>query len=67
MLLIVFLTALGVGGITMLGSLAGYCCRGATKRFSGEAVMSFAAVFTAFKPLPECFEICHSHRPPYPE
>ena len=43
MLLIVFLTALGVGGTTMLGSLAGYCCRGATKRFSGEAVMSFAA------------------------
>lgn len=41
--LIVLLTALGVGGATMLGALGGYCCRGAADRLGGEAVMSFAA------------------------
>ena len=41
--LIVFLTALGVGGATMLGAVGGYCCRGAGSRLGGEAVMSFAA------------------------
>lgn len=41
--LIVLLTALGVGGSTMLGALAGYGCRNTVSRFSGEIVMSFAA------------------------
>lgn len=43
MLLIVFLTALGVGGATMLGAAAGYFCRGAAAKLSGEVIMSFAA------------------------
>ena len=43
MFLIVLLTALGVGGATMLGALGGYCCRGAASRLGGETVMSFAA------------------------
>ena len=43
MFLIVLLTALGVGGATMLGALGGYCCRGAAGRLGGETVMSFAA------------------------
>ena len=43
MFLIVLLTALGVGGATMLGALGGYCCRSAASRLGGETVMSFAA------------------------
>ena len=43
MFVLVLLTALGVGGATMLGALGGYCCRGAADRLGGEAVMSFAA------------------------
>ena len=43
MFVLVLLTALGVGGATMLGALGGYCCRGAASRLGGEAVMSFAA------------------------
>ena len=43
MFLIVFLTALGVGGTTMLGAVGGYCFRGAAKRAGDGAVLSFAA------------------------
>ena len=42
MFLIVFLTALGVGGATMLGAVGGYCFRGAARLAGGEAVLSFA-------------------------
>lgn len=43
MLTIVLLTALGVGGATMLGALAGYLFRGMTARISPQLVMAFAA------------------------
>ena len=43
MFLIVFLTALGVGGTTMLGAVGGYCFRGAAKRAGDGAVLSFAS------------------------
>ena len=43
MFLIVFLTALGVGGATMLGAVGGYCFRGAAQRAGSETVLSFAA------------------------
>ena len=43
MLLIVFLTALAVGGATMLGAVGGYCFRSAAQRAGGETVLSFAA------------------------
>lgn len=43
MFLIVFLTALGVGGTTMLGAVGGYCFRGAAQRAGSETVLSFAA------------------------
>lgn len=43
MFLIVFLTALGVGGTTMLGAVGGYCFRGVAHRAGGSAVLSFAA------------------------
>lgn len=43
MLPLVFLTALAVGGATMLGSLGGYCFRGAADRAGGQTVMAFAA------------------------
>ena len=43
MFLIVFLTALGVGGATMLGAVGGYCFRGVAHRAGGSAVLSFAA------------------------
>lgn len=43
MFVLVLLTALGVGGATMLGALGGYCCRGTASRFSDETVMAFAA------------------------
>mgnify|MGYP004724887573 CR=1 FL=1 len=43
MLLIVFLTALGVGGATMLGAAGGYWFRSAALRSDGSAVLSFAA------------------------
>ena len=39
----VFLTALAVGGATMLGALGGYCFRGAADRAGGQTVMAFAA------------------------
>ena len=40
MFLIVFLTALGVGGTTMLGAVGGYCFQGAAKRAGDGAVLS---------------------------
>ena len=43
MLPLVFLTALAVGGATMLGALGGYCFRGAADRAGGQTVMAFAA------------------------
>ena len=43
MLSLVFLTALAVGGATMLGALGGYCFRGAADRAGGQTVMAFAA------------------------
>lgn len=43
MLLIVFLTALAVGGATMLGAVGGYFFRGAARRAGGEVVMSLAS------------------------
>ena len=43
MLPLVFLTALAVGGATMLGALGGYCFRGAADRAGGQSVMAFAA------------------------
>lgn len=43
MLTIVLLTALGVGGSTMLGALGGYCFRGAASRAGGGIAMAFAA------------------------
>lgn len=43
MLPLVFLTALAVGGTTMLGALGGYCFRGAADRAGGQTVMAFAA------------------------
>ena len=43
MLPTVFLTALAVGGATMLGALGGYCFRGAADRAGGQTVMAFAA------------------------
>ena len=43
MFLIVFLTALGVGGATMLGAVGGYCFRSAAGRAGGQTVMAFAA------------------------
>ena len=43
MFLIVFLTALVVGGATMLGAVGGYCFRGAARLAGGETVLSFAA------------------------
>ena len=43
MLPLVFLTALAVGGATMLGALGGYCFRNAANRAGGQTVMAFAA------------------------
>lgn len=43
MFTIVLLTALGVGGSTMLGALGGYCFRGAATRAGGGTAMAFAA------------------------
>lgn len=43
MLTIVLLTALGVGGATMLGALAGFLFRGTANRIGGRVVMAFAA------------------------
>lgn len=43
MLPLVFLTALAVGGATMLGALGGYCFCGAADRAGGQTVMAFAA------------------------
>ena len=43
MLPLVFLTALAVGGATMLGALGGYCFRGAADRAGCQTVMAFAA------------------------
>lgn len=43
MFLIVFLTALGVGGATMLGAAGGYCFRGVADRAGGSAVLSLSA------------------------
>lgn len=43
MLPLVFLTALAVGGATMLGALGGYCFRGAADRAGGQTAMAFAA------------------------
>ena len=43
MLFLVILTALCVGGATMLGAVGGYCFRGAAQRADGGAVMAFAA------------------------
>lgn len=43
MLPLVFLTALAVGGATMLGALGSYCFRGAADRAGGQTVMAFAA------------------------
>ena len=43
MLFLVFLTALAVGGATMLGAAGGYCFRSAAGRAGGQTVMAFAA------------------------
>ncbi len=43
MLFLVFLTALAVGGATMLGAVGGYCFRSAADRAGGQTVMAFAA------------------------
>lgn len=43
MLFLVFLTALAVGGTTMLGAVGGYCFRSAADRAGGQTVMAFAA------------------------
>lgn len=43
MLFLVFLTALAVGGATMLGAVGGYCFRSTADRAGGQTVMAFAA------------------------